>query len=64
MAPRVATEREAEREKRAAEARLAWEDHLRAAQDENAKTQRLRAARLAREAEQEKQRKRAGKSSA
>lgn len=64
MASRAPSERDAEREKRAEEARLAWEDHLRAAQDENAKTQRLRAARLAHEAEQEKQRKRAGKSSA
>ena len=54
-------ERVKERERRAEEARKAWEDHTKAAQDEKAKTERLRAARLAREAEQEMPRKRSGK---
>ena len=47
-----------EREKRAEDARSGWADYLRAGAEENAKTERLRAARLAHAAQQETRRNR------
>ena len=53
-----------ERERRAEEARSGWADYLRAGAEENAKTARLRAARLAHAAEQEMRHKRNEKTAA
>ena len=57
----TAEERAEDKQKRSEDARNAWDDHERAAADERAKTERLRAARIAHQAEQEMRKKREGK---